>query len=164
MLILAVTPRAFSIGMSQPGQGLLLASIYLGGATIGLAYVCYRMTQGLSGRSGITRDQVERYAGLLVGLVVARAGVLLVVFIYTRPLAARFVGSYLHDTFYMVPSGGRRMEIFLLLGLVVLILPTLAFAARRATRSGSASQAASTLIGVCFGGIFAEIFSRLLLF
>ncbi|HEY0256378.1 MAG TPA: hypothetical protein VGC39_02960, partial [Candidatus Methylacidiphilales bacterium] len=65
MLILAVTPRAYPPGLSNLGQTLLLASIYLGGAVIGLAYISYALIQGSSTQSGATKDQIQRHIGLL---------------------------------------------------------------------------------------------------
>jgi len=174
MLILAVTPRAYPPALPQLGQGLLLASIYLGGAVIGLAYVGYVLIQGLPDRSGVTLDQVKRYVGLLVGLVLARAAVLLVLIgttaeisgptkITTPPLSHTFsiFGRVFSIDGYL-RQGGLSLETILLLGLVVIVLPVLAFVARRTIRAGSVSQAASALRGVCVGGLLAEIFARLL--
>jgi len=151
MLILAVTPRAYPPGLSDLNRSLLLASIYLGGAVIGLAYVCHALTQGLSNRSGVTKDQVQRYVGLLVGLVVVRAGVLLAL-LYQTPEKHFGFGSRM----------ATPIQPMLLLGCIVVILPVLAFVARRVTRSGSTVQATSVFVGICFVGILAETLARLL--
>jgi hypothetical protein len=162
VLLLAVTPRAYPPGLIQPTESLLLASIYTGGGVIGLAYVCYMLTVGFTNRSGVTQDLIQRYAGLLLGLVLVRAGVLLALFFYKHPLAANLVGVYLHDTFYVVPGRTIRIEVLTLLVLTVLIQPGLAWFARRAACSRTPSQGASVLAGICFVGILAETLARLL--
>lgn len=177
MLILAVTPRAFPPGLPPLHQDLLLASIYLGGAVIGLAYVCYAMTQALSTTSGITRDQVQRYVGLLTGLVLARAGILLALafLIPEMPGQIKSPAHPVNPTFsifgYEFVANGYAREISIpnqmisflgLVALIVIVLPVLAFVAQRATRSRATSQAISALIGICFAGILAEILARLL--
>jgi len=179
MLILAVTPRAYPAGLSELNQTLLLTSIYLGGSVIGLAYVCYALIQGPSGRSGVTQDQIKRYVGLLVGLVLARAGVLLALLFLTPEMAGR--PEVHNDTVPETQStwhlfghevstissgfdqkGSISFQTLLLLGLVVMVFPALAFIARWASRSGATTQAVSALIGLCFGGILAETLARLL--
>ena len=179
MLILAVTPRAYPAGLPQPTQSLLLASIYLGGAVIGLAYVCYVMIQALSSNTGVTQDQAQRYVGLLVGLVVARAAVLLGQLFLMPSQSGLKVQTYhlpeTHNTFHLFGHEftdiqfGRGMDMgislqnLIFMGLVFVILPTLAFIAQRAFRSGAKGRAASVLIGICLIGILTESLARLLM-
>jgi len=178
MFILAITPRAYPPGLPQPGQGLLLASIYLGGAVIGLAYVCHVLTQGVFANSGIANGMVQRYVGLLGGLVFARAGVLLTLLYLTPGMSGRFsVKSYSLPETHRIGhfSGGEIDYIFgysqditlpvqtiFLLGLILIILPTLAFVAKRALRTHAKTQATLALIGIWLLGIIAETIARLL--
>lgn len=164
MLILAVTPRAYPPTLPQPGQDLLLASIYLGGAVIGLAYVCYVMMQALSTPSGITREQVQRYVGLLMGLVIARAIIIWVNFVgqvfFTLPRPGMHSMKdvpYQNWALMSSPNKGH-----LLIGLTGILLPILAYLARRCARSHSSIQAGFILIGICLVGILAETLARLL--
>lgn len=177
MLILAVTPRAYPPTLPQPGQDLLLASIYLGGAVIGLAYVCHVMVQALSTTSGITQEQVRRYVGLLTALVFVRAGVLLILTFASAPISGPTRPYGLPETQPSFQLFGHAFEVgamgyvlkrsfsfqtIFLLVLVVFILPVLVLAARRVFRSHSSAQAGFILISICLVGILAEILARLL--
>jgi len=163
MLILAVTPRAYPPDLPAQLQPLLLASIYLGGAVVGLAYANYSLVQ----QSEVPGELIRRYIGLLMALVLARAAVLWAFFFF-RPaglgplVTAQLTATHLHDTYYQVPNGSTRWETLLLLGLVSLVLPVLAFVARRAVRQNDPRKALSLLAGVGLIGFFAETLARLL--
>ena len=177
MLILAVTPRAYPPGLSGLNQTLLLASIYLGGAVIGLAYVSHVLIQGSAIPSGATNDQIQRHIGLLPVLVLARAGVLLaLIFLtpgkglieysaYNLPRTQSAYHLFGHE--FSTISWGYAQDIsfslqtILLVGLVVIILPLLTFALRRAVRLRAQAQAATMLAGICIMGFLAEILARL---
>lgn len=177
MLILAVTPRAYPPGLSNLSQTLLLASIYLGGAVIGLAYISYALIQGSHASSGATKDQVQRYIGLLPILVLARAGVLLaLVFLtpgsglikyreYDLPKTQSTYHLFGHEftgiTFGYAQDISFPLQTTLLLGLAVVILPLLTFAVHRAISRHLQVQAATMLAGICLLGLLAEILARL---
>jgi hypothetical protein len=164
MLILAVTPRAYPIGLSDLNRALLLASIYLGGAVIGLAYVSYVLIQGSRAPSGATNDQVQRYIGLLPVLVLIRAGVLLAsVFLPFQMADGSRSSGFSANGFGYVPIGSIPFQTFLLLGLIVIILPFLTFAVHRAISRHLQVQAATILASICLLGLLAEILARLLL-
>ncbi len=164
MLILAVTPRAYPPGWTQEAHAFLLASIYLGGAVIGLAYVGYTLTQGMATRSGVTNEVIQRYVGLLVVLVLART-VLLVV-------TASTLVSPFRSGMHSIPEGAENssytssllinhfVEFKVAIGLSGIVLPCLAFAARRAIRSGKQVQASHALAGICLIGLALEILVR----
>jgi hypothetical protein len=179
MLILAITPRAYPADLPNPTRTLLLASIYLGGAVIGLAYVCYVLIQGSSAQSGATHDQVQRYVGLLPILVLARAGVLLaLVFLtpgtgqikyheYNLPQTQSTVHLLGHEytdiSFGYGQDTGSSFQTIFLFGLIVVVLPVLAFTVQRAIRIRASIQAATLLAGICLAGFLAEILARRLL-
>lgn len=164
MLILAVTPRAYPAGLSDLSRTLLLASIYLGGSVIGLAYVSYILIQGSPARSGATHDQIQRYLGLLSILVLARAGVLLAsVFIPTKVMGRAEGHAFSIDGSGYTLLGSISLQTLLVLGLVVIILPILAFAVQRTIRLHASIQASTMLAGICLIGFLAEILARMLL-
>ena len=115
----------------------LLASIYLGGAVIGLAYVCFMLTKNLSTDAGVTRDRVRRYVGLLGFLVIARGLVLLVSCGIRKPV----------PRLQLLPEdplhGGHSMAFpprtfawrYFLPSLSLVILPVFTLVAMRATRA-----------------------------
>jgi len=157
MLILAVTPKAsgYPPGLSQPGEALLLASIYLGGAVIGLAYVCLILNQNVSMNSGVTNNLVQRYAGLLLILALVRAAALLVSF--------GAAPGYLGRQWVALRSPAHGVsEAVTLFVLAVLVLPALAFYSKRATRLASRVQPTRALVAICLIGFMAEILARLL--
>jgi hypothetical protein len=176
VLILAVTPRAYPSDLPLIPQTLLLASIYLGGAVIGLAYASSRIDLTIGTNSGATHAMVRRYVGLLGALVIARATVLLGLFLVTpdMPEHVRFTEYELPTTETHLGNGltvftfsrdqavGISSETLLLLGLVVIVIPSLAFLAWRATRFSSRIQPTRFLVAICFLGILAETLARLL--
>jgi hypothetical protein len=176
MLLLAVTPRAYPPDLPQTPQTLLLASIYLGGAVIGLAYVGSRLAVNVSTNSGVTNAMVRRYVALLVVLVIARAVVLAGLLVltsgmpghiefaeYDLPMTQTSLGN--GSTEFIFNHGqdvGISDKTLLLLGLVVIVIPGLAFFALRATRFSSRIQPTQFLVAICCFGILAETLARLL--
>jgi len=149
VFILAVTPQTYPTEASLAEQTLLLASIYLGGAIIGLAYVCYALAQSSKINPGITASIVQRYTGLLLTLVLARGVVML-------------GSSVLSLDFGLRPlSPGLDLE-YLLVFLAVIILPIFAFFARRSVRFSSRAQPTRLLVAICLVGAAAEFLARLL--
>ncbi len=146
MLLLATTPQAYPPGLAQPAQTLLLVSIYLGGATIGLAYTSALLAMNVSTSSGVTSAIVRRYVGLLVILVVARAVVLMGMVWLVRGFSA-------HD--------GFTYETLFALGDAV-VMPGLAWMAWRATRFSSRILPTRFLFVLCAFGFGAEILARFL--
>jgi hypothetical protein len=162
MFILISTPRAWPAYLSDQERSLLLASVYLGGAIIGLAYVCHVLMKNLSLEAGVTRAMVQRYVGLLGLLVLARAGVLFVSLCLRQPLTPRLIGFYHHDTLYIVPSSRAHTDGWILFALVLIVLPILTFVAMRATRVATSRRADFALMGICSVGFLAEVLARLL--
>jgi hypothetical protein len=176
MLLLALTPRAWPPGLPQVPQILLLASIYLGGAIIGLACVCASLAHNLSTASGVTYAVVQRYVGLLLNLILARAVVLPALLLltpdlpghvkvaeYELPMTKTSLGNGLTDlVFHHAQDVGVSIKTLLLLGLVVILIPGLAFLASRATRFSSKIKPTRLLIAICFFGLLAETLARLL--
>ena len=163
MLLLASLPRAYPPDLPQPLQGLLLASIYLGGAVIGLAYMCYVLNQNLTNQSGVTIALGQRFVGLLVVLVVVRAAVMVGLYFesgFRIHPQMRFFGLIGGNSFIANKEGAALGLVFL----VAAVLPGLAVLAQRATAEvGSRFKAAHLLIGICLLGLLAEILARLLL-
>ncbi len=161
MLILAVTPRAYPPGLSQASQALLLASIYLGGGVIGLAYVCYVLTQSVSASAGVTNAVVQRYVGLLFGLTLVRAGAMLsscfLPGVRANALSTLNVPAHIWAELGIPQDvvGESLVMSVLLLIFVVIVMPALAFFAQR-TKSSHA------LLGICAVGLLAEILARFL--
>lgn len=147
MLILAVTPKAFPPVLSQMQEAELLASIYVGGGIIGLAYVCYVLTISVSTNSGVTNGVVRRYVGLLLALVLVHAALLL----FTLGAMPNILLTEYENTEGMVHFG-----------LVFLVLPALAFYSLQATRLSSRVQPTRALAAICLLGFFAEVLARLL--
>ena len=156
MLILAITPRANPAGLLPTTETLLLASIYLGGALIGLAYFCYVLSQSISLKTGVTLSLLQRYTGLLFVLTLARAGLSVFQFLAQghmnlSPLAANpFLENY-----------GNQLELLLLV-LTILLLPLLAYLAQRATRLQSRNLPTYPLIAFLLLATIAEVLARLL--
>lgn len=154
IFILAVTPQAYPPGLSQLSATLLLASIYLGGAVIGLAYVSYVLTKSMSIYSSISSRLVEHYVGLMLSLILARAAVLLITF----GVAAVFqVGEWV-----AIRNPTEMSEAVSLFGLAVLILPAMSFYAKRASSFSSRVQPTRALLAICLFGLLAEVLARLL--
>lgn len=157
MLILAVTPRALPAGLSQLHESLLLASIYLGGGMIGLAYVSWILNQNVSLRSGVTTTIVRRYIGLMLPLVLARAAVLLAECIFPESskasltLLAPLQASI--DFISLQPS-------FLLLPMALLV--GLALFAQSALRTGASMKASYALLALGLVGLLSEMLARLM--
>jgi hypothetical protein len=74
--ILVVTPRALPPGLPALEKVQLLASIYIGGAVVGLAYVAGRIALAHRRSGEIDRAVAQRYFRLLVGLALVRAALL----------------------------------------------------------------------------------------
>jgi hypothetical protein len=163
MLILTTTPRAYPDGLSEYDRRFLLASIYLGGAVVGLAYVCYMLTRGLTTNSGITRAMVQRYTGLLSGMIFARGAVLFISFIQRHPINTIVVSNDFHGAVYMRLPSHAHLQGMMLYGLVLVVLPVLGFLAHRATRLAYTVQASTSLVGICLVGFLAEVLARLLI-
>ena len=72
VLILAVTPGAYPGDRPRWDQIVFLASVYLGGAVIGLAAVLHRFTRKAATKAGVSPKLVENYARLLFVFTLAR--------------------------------------------------------------------------------------------
>jgi len=176
MFILAVTPRAYPPGLSPLSEGLLLASIYLGGAVIGLAYVCFTFIQGAKSSSGVTQSLIQRYVGLLPYLTLARAAVILGTFFLfpghyeskiTYPntsdtVAIPYTSIELKSTVAYVTEGHFSLTDLIVLCLTVFILPVLALLAQNQTSLSSRVQPTRTLIAIVLVGFLTEILARYL--
>jgi len=149
MLLLAVTPRAYPADLPELNRMLLLASIYLGGGVIGLAYVTYILIQGAATRSGVTSELVQRYAELLLMLAIARAAIL-------------WIAIYLQHGFDLLLKGALPVTTGLLLVLAGLLLPLFAFAAWQALGKRATTQAGMILAGLGLMGFLAESLARML--
>jgi hypothetical protein len=171
MFILAVTPRAYPPGLTPLNQTLLLASIYLGGAIIGLAYVCFALIQGTKANSGVTHGIIQRYVGLLFVLTIIRAVVLLSELLMSGAENLDRIDSStissgadvrrVYDggmTYVSTPS--HSIEEFLLIPLIILM--GLAFAANRAIGFSSRIQPTRYLVAILLLGFLTEILARLL--
>jgi hypothetical protein len=146
MLILAVTPRAYPPGLPPLNETLLLASIYLGGGIIGLAYVCLTLAQSFN--AGITQDTLRRYTTLLIGLTIARV--------------AAMVGTFFSSLDFAMHRQPPDLNIkYLVLGLVTLALPFLAFLARRASGFSSRMHPTRYLIAFILVGLLTEVAARI---
>jgi hypothetical protein len=166
MLILEVTPRAYPKGLPQLNEALLLASIYLGGAIIGLAYFCFALTEGT--RSGVTQGLIQRYVELLLWLTVLRAVVILATFsIYPGYFGETTTYNNLASTSqpYVAyqTEGHLSMNALAVVISAVIILPLLAFFANRAASFSSKIQPTRALIAILCLGFLTEIGARYLL-
>ena len=156
MVIIAVTPGSLPTSGSSPaqawdwGQAWCLASLYLGGAIIGLAYVGYVLCREASVQPGIG-GFIQNCLGLLFNLTLIR-GVVLLIEIVTIPGAP----GDLHG------KDVRHVDfIFLPVGVCVfLILPVLAWLARRAAHFSSRLQPTRLLLAMILVGFVTEILAR----
>jgi len=174
MLTLAVTPRAYPPNLPALNQALLLASIYLGGAVIGLAYVCFALVQSVKANTGATQGLLQRYIGVLPFLALARAAAILATFL---TFSGYFESKTIwHPVANPVPSAIKSASPILLyqvegsisllalvaLGLAAFVLPLLAFLAQRQAGFSSRVQPSRPLIALIFFGLLTEILARLL--
>jgi hypothetical protein len=155
MVILAVTPG------SLPTQGdwsqvLCLLSIYLGGATIGLAYVGYVLCREASLRTGVA-GFIEKCLGLLLKLALVRCLVLLIEFV-TVP------GAPPRDAFSPDAQIGHQLGLLPAAICIFFIIPVLAYLARRAAHFSSRLQPTRILVVMMFAGVITEILARIALF
>jgi hypothetical protein len=153
MLILEVTPRAYPKGLPQLNDALLLASIYLGGFIIGLAYFCFALVEGT--RAGISQGLVQRYVELLFWLTIVRAGVFLAELLL---LPAHLTGEGIPlSVGYAAPALGKLLIIPM--GLLI----ALAFLAQRGAGFSSKIQPTRLLVAIIALGFLTEIGARYLL-
>ncbi len=156
MFILAVSPRAYPPGLPPLPETLLLASIYLGGAVIGLAYVCVALVLSTKVNSGVTQVIVRRYVGLLCYLTIARAAVFLLEVLqspstykeHSFGVNAEFATSTLHHGPLLI--------------LPLLLLVILSFRAQSAVGFSSRVQPTRSLIAILVLGLLAEFYARIL--
>lgn len=155
MLILAVTPAAYPHGLSLTADTLLLASIYLGGGILGLAYVCLVLIDS----DGSHQPLIQRLVKLLAVLTLARAAVLLADILTVKPkdFTAVTSGSNTQSA-YGVSISIPNISLVSLMPVFVLII--LAFIAQRQTHFSSKRQPTRTLAAFIVVGIFSEIFIR----
>ena len=169
MLILATTPAYLPIGnasvhqelnqMESIDQAVLVASIYLGGAVLGLAYVVYILTRQVSTSSGVTNTVVQRYADLLLILVLVRAAMVVVSYFVLGEMSpgVRTLGSIdFHSHVF-----GETVLAFILL---LLVMPALAVYVKWGSRMASRIQPTRALVAMIFLGFGAEVLARLLVF
>ena len=172
MTILAVTPQAYPPGLPPFNETLLLASIYLGGAIIGLAYVCFALIQGTKANSGVTQGIIQRYVGLLPYLTVFRAAVILATFFSTpgrleskeTQHTTTQTGAITYDYIFAETAITVSNTSLIVLGLSVVVLPVLAFIARKQIGFSSRIQPTRFLIAIILVGLLTEILARLLVF
>ena len=165
MFILTVTPRAYPPGLPPLNETLLLASIYLGSAVIGLAYTC--CTLSLSEKAGVTQNILRRYTGLLLGLTIARAAVLLVTYIAPPRFYTYYPQIKRYDDGLSLPPSHTESFFtpslpLLMLFSAVFILPFLAFFAQRATGFSSLAQPTRYLAAIIVIAFLTEILVRTL--
>jgi len=181
MLILAVTPDSLPVHggvftiigappdpaeqmSEQIDQTILLVSIYVGGAVIGLAYVVHALLETGSLTLTSSRQIIQRYATLLVALTFVRAAASLTT--YYRDCGGPVIwakGSGTHFFLNVIPLPNsisaedvRIFDINLHLILVFFVLPTLAILSRRFILSGTRAF----LLVLCLIGFLAEILAR----
>jgi hypothetical protein len=167
ILILAVTPRAFPAGLPERGSAVLLGLDYLGGAIVGLAFVCHILTGQLAGSSGITLGLVRRHVGLLQVLVVGRGAVFLILLMAMAPKTgpigdAERLFRYGHPFETVGKVAGMPVEVIFCLGLVLVVLPGLALYTGWATRFASRVVPVQALLALSLLGLVAEILRLLL--
>ena len=178
LVILAVTPgclpatsfTSFSVRDSLQAQAWdwsqigCLVSLYLGGAIIGLAYVGYALCREASTRSGIS-GFIQNGLGLLFKLTLVRGAVVLIECIMVPSVPLR-ESPIIRELCSMLPRSigpedVRRMDLLLVGVCVVIILPTLAYLARRAARFSSRVQPTRLLVAIMLVGFIAEILARI---
>ncbi|MCE0499559.1 MAG: hypothetical protein LV481_16595 [Methylacidiphilales bacterium] len=178
LVILAVTPGSLPATPFGPtdasvsflvqgwdgGQAWCLASLYLGGAIIGLAYVGYVLCREASTRAGIG-GFIQDGLGLLYKLTLVRAAVVLLE-IATGSGAPAGDGPGFHRIFFMLPlnvhaNDVRQFGLFWVGICGVLILPALAYLARRAARFSSRRQPTRLLVAIMLVGLITEILARI---
>ena len=169
MLTLAVTPKAYPPNLPALDQTLLLASIYLGGAVIGLAYVCFTLVQSVKTNTGATQSLVQRYVGVLPFLALARAAAILATFLtFSGYFDAKTIWHKVDSTTAspgapgFVIDGRISLPALGALSLAVLVLPLLAFLAQRQAGFSSRVQPTRPLLALLFFGVLTEILARLL--
>jgi hypothetical protein len=142
VLILAVTPIAYPAGLALWNRILVLASIYLGGAVIGLGGVVYLFTRREPTQTGIPAGLVQRYAQLLFGLTLARAACAFLL----AAAPSNEITRDLHGVGWI---------------LLWFVLPILSRVALRRARSPAPSTSGAPLLALCLAGLIAEILMRL---
>jgi hypothetical protein len=174
MVIIAVTPGSLPGKLIDPagsqgwdwGRALCLASLYLGGAVIGLAYVGFVLCREAAGRPGMGVF-IQNCVGLLLNLTLVRAVVLLVEIVAVP--AAFAPNPPVFREAYPVPASNLPAEgvpawvSFLVGACVFLILPALACLARRAAGFSSRLQPTRPLAAIILVGFVTEILARLAL-
>ena len=164
LVILAVTPGCLpttsfttltvrgSLQAQEWGwsQAWCLASLYLGGAMIGLAYVGYALCREASLRPGLG-GFIQNSLGLLFNLTLVRAAVVLIEITVPGAFVDLHGKDVRHFDFLFLPIGAC----------VFLILPTLAYLARRAARFSSRVQPTRLLVAMMLVGLVTEILARI---
>jgi len=165
LVILAVTPGSLPTKpfgpIDAPGslstqgwdwsQALCLASLYLGGAIIGLAYVSYVLCREAFTCPGIG-GFIQKGTGLLFNLTLVRVVVLLIEIVTVPDAPGDIRGEDVrHFDFLFLPVGAC----------VFLILPTLAYLSRRATRFSSRLQPTRLLVAIMLVDFVTEILARI---
>lgn len=161
MFFLAVMPRAYPSGQSPVINDLLLASIYLGGAVIGLAYVSRVLIRGSMIQHGITPETIRHYVRLLVVLTLARAVVLLALFSFQHIVPPQLVAVRHPSVHYLPPPIHIQIQTQVVLGLAGLVLPILALMAYRITLRHNQGRAATILGVIALLGFAAEMLARI---
>ncbi len=172
MVIIAVTPDSLPGKLMEPpgpqgwdwGQALCLASLYLGGAVIGLAYVGYALCREAARESG-TAVYIQNCLGLLFNLTLVRAVVVLVE-IVAVPVASAPDTPVAREALPLPPPNfpmeGVPAWVSLVVGACVfLVLPALAYLARRGVRFSSRLQPTRPLAAIILVGFVTEILARL---
>lgn len=162
MFILAVTPQANPPDLPLLNETLLLASIYLGGAIIGLAYVCLMLVQ--STNAGVTQSLVHRFVGLLLTLTFIHSFVIFaswLVSAFLPKVRAPEYPRYSSDSFISIHFD---QMFYLLVSLTVVVLPLLAYRAYRDVQFSSHVQPTRALIALVLFGFLSEIIARLFVY
>jgi hypothetical protein len=172
MVIIVVTPESLPGKLIDPagsqgwdwGQALCLASLYLGGAVIGLACVGYVLCREAARQAGMAIF-IQNGLGLLFNLTVVRAVVLLVEIVAVPgPFASNTPA--VRGAFPMPPPILNAVGVPAWVGPVVgvcvfVVLPVLAHFARRGARFSSRLQPTRLLAAIILVGFVTEILARL---
>lgn len=153
VLILAVTPGAYPSEAPAWRDALFLASLYLGGAVTGLAYVVYVLTRREAPREGVSASS---FARLLVGLTLARAATFLALFLAQAHMEP---APWTPFERLLGPMGSQVVATFIF-GSILLALPGLARMALKRTQSPAPSTAGSILLTLCLLSLVTETLLR----
>ncbi len=164
MLIIALREETHPQHLSQIAQAIHLASVYLGGGIIGLAYSSYVLMQNSAADSGVTQSLAQRYVGLLFILVLIRAvvlGVELLAPVYPFNSEVQVNGILNHHGATYVHVSDLTLVSLTAIPMAVVI--AFAFLAWRASRVSARTRTCTLLIATCLIAFASEMLIRFLL-